>query len=415
VRAFIRNEIFERFDTSYGVVLGLAQAALVAWALAISGIPLHLAALGALGLGLALLNARLARPVFAARSRTDWAGRAARAGLLLGFASLVAGTAVAAFTVGLGMLSALLAVAGVAREFGFAVYRGGSLALVGSVGVALAWGAAVGGRHLHVSRQRLPVAGLPAPLAGLRIAHLSDLHIGNGLEDAAIARLVDRVNSLEPDLVALTGDLFDGDPHFVAAGARELGRLRGRLGVFAVLGNHDVFAGLEWVAAALRAGAPQLTLLRGTWVRVPAAAELWIAGLDDPGQDWTRHGAALPALDALAAARPDRAPAVLLIHRPDAFPQAERLGFELVLAGHFHGGQVALPIGGGRWNPARLLSRFHRGLHRLGRSTLFVSRGIGFAGPRIRLGSAPEIALLELEPAGPTASPGAPIRPLPPA
>jgi predicted MPP superfamily phosphohydrolase len=88
------------------------------------------------------------------------------------------------------------------------------------------------------------------------------------------------------------------------------------------------------------------------------------------------------------------------MHRPDAFLRAAELGFALVLSGHFHGGQVALPLAGGRWNAATLLTRFDRGLHRIGKSALYVSRGIGFAGPRLRFASPPEIALHELHPAG---------------
>jgi predicted MPP superfamily phosphohydrolase len=86
------------------------------------------------------------------------------------------------------------------------------------------------------------------------------------------------------------------------------------------------------------------------------------------------------------------------MHRPDAFPRAAELGFALVLSGHFHGGQVALPLAGGRWNAARLLTRFDRGLHRDGNASLYVSRGLGFAGPRLRIASRPEIAVHELQP-----------------
>jgi predicted MPP superfamily phosphohydrolase len=92
------------------------------------------------------------------------------------------------------------------------------------------------------------------------------------------------------------------------------------------------------------------------------------------------------------------------MHRPDAFPRAAEHGFALVLSGHFHGGQVALPLAGGRWNAARLLTRFDRGLHREGRAALYVSRGLGFVGPRLRFASPPELALHELWPAGPAAS-----------
>jgi predicted MPP superfamily phosphohydrolase len=131
-------------------------------------------------------------------------------------------------------------------------------------------------------------------------------------------------------------------------------------------------------------------------VRLPADAPLYLAGIEDPGRDWTEHGHGLVMMEKLAAAAPSDGPMLLLVHRPDAFVQAAALGFRLVLAGHFHGGQLALPIGDGRWNVARLLTPYHRGLYRLGEATLYVSRGLGFAGPRVRFGSRPEIAVLEL-------------------
>jgi predicted MPP superfamily phosphohydrolase len=143
--------------------------------------------------------------------------------------------------------------------------------------------------------------------------------------------------------------------------------------------------------------APRLHLLRGEIARVPAPAPLYVAGLDDPGKDWTARGE-LPELNALGRGLPKDGPVILLVHRPEAFPQAARLGFALVLAGHTHGGQIALPTPGGHWNPARAVTRFYRGLYHAHehRSLLYVNRGLGVAGPRIRLNCAREIATLEL-------------------
>jgi predicted MPP superfamily phosphohydrolase len=163
-----------------------------------------------------------------------------------------------------------------------------------------------------------------------------------------------------------------------------------------VLGNHDLFVGLERVADALAEHAPAIMLLRGTWAVVPAAAPLLIAGIDDPGHDWSSDAEARVQLEKLAAARPLEGPALLLAHRPDAFSLAASLGFSLMLSGHYHGGQVALPLAGGRFNTARLLTPYDRGLHRSGNAALYVSRGLGFAGPRLRVASRPEIAILEL-------------------
>jgi hypothetical protein len=200
---------------------------------------------------------------------------------------------------------------------------------------------------------------------------------------------------MEADLVALTGDLFDFDPRHVEDGARRLSGLRARLGVFAVLGNHDHYTGRELVAEALVRLAPGVQLLRGDLVRVPGESPFYVAGVDDPGADWTARGVLLEELEALGAALPGDGPVLLLVHRPEAFPQASRLGFPLVLAGHTHGGQLALP-GRGHLNLARIVTRYHRGLYRENGSTLYVNRGIGVAGPAIRFNCPREIATIEL-------------------
>jgi len=396
LRDLVRNQVFERFHLALGAAIGVSLAVLVAWGLALFRGPGALAARPflALAAGLAIAGG-IALPAAVERARRGGGSRAGlRAGFALGFALLVLAAGVAAFTAAFGALVVLLASAGLSQEAGLAIFRAGSAAGVVALAGALAWGFAVEPSRLEVTRTRVT---LPGAQAGLRIAHLSDLHIGNGLEGRHLESLIERVNALAPDLVALTGDLFDADPAAVEPGARALGALRARLGVFAVLGNHDVKLGAEQVAAALRAGAPEMTLLRDAWSALPDGEPLLVAGVDDPGRDWTGlRGRPLPAIDRLAAALPAGATALLLVHRPDAFPQAARLGFRLVLAGHFHGGQVAVPAAGGRWNAARLFSPYHRGLYRAGEAQLYVSRGLGFAGPRVRIGARREIALLEL-------------------
>jgi hypothetical protein len=131
-------------------------------------------------------------------------------------------------------------------------------------------------------------------------------------------------------------------------------------------------------------------------VRLPVAAPLYLAGIDDPGRDWTARGVDIPDLQLLAEELPCDGPTVLLVHRPEAFPQAARLGFPLVLAGHTHGGQLALPSLGGRLNLARLVTRYHRGLFRENGSVLYVNRGAGVAGPALRVNCPREITTIEL-------------------
>jgi predicted MPP superfamily phosphohydrolase len=212
--------------------------------------------------------------------------------------------------------------------------------------------------------------------------------------------MVARVNALGADLIAITGDIFDFDPDCVEDGARRLGALRARFGVYAILGNHDHYTGAERVAAALARHAPCIRLLRDEIVRLPVAAPLYLAGVDDPAHHWSARSLELEGLPALAAARPEDGPTLLLAHRPEIFDHAARLGFPIVLAGHTHGGQLALPTPGGRYNLARFATRYTRGIFRRGDSVMYVNRGLGVGGPALRINCPREIACFELVPAG---------------
>lgn len=408
LRDFVRTHVFEHFPAVFGCSMGAALVILFAWAAAIVAGPesVRLAAIfgwctvaGGVGAIAVPLLTRLSR-------HHAWASVAEPRVFAIGF-SLVT---VAAMVVACGALlllgALLLAVLGLPSSAGIALIEGGTIVGAAIAAAALAWGFATHGGGVEVTHTRIELEDLPDAVAGLRIAHLSDIHIGNGMGGAKLAAIVDRTNAVGADLVVITGDLFDNDAEVVDEGAAALARLEARLGVYAVLGNHDGFVGAEEVARALAEHAPGITLLRGDSVRVATPAPFHVAGFDDPGHDW-KPGEATPELDALAGARATDGPTLLLMHRPDPFPRAAALGFTLVLSGHFHGGQVALPIAGGSWNAARVLTRFDRGLYREARAALYVSRGLGFAGPRLRFASAPEIAVHELWPVR-----GAPARPV---
>lgn len=397
-RDFIRVHIFERFPLFVGIALGFSPCVLVAWGFTIAAGPGSIPFRWLFGFApvLAVANGLLMPRVGMAQPKGPIGAFLDRAYVAGGFGAVVLAAGVLGVTLAFGIASSLIALTGLSAEIGLTWYRAISSIVVAGLGGSLAWGFWYGARNLEVTLVEIRIPGLNEALRGLRVAHLSDLHIGNGTEDARLAAIIERTNALAVDLIVITGDLFDHDPRHLAAGASQLGRLRARLGVFAVLGNHDLMTGKEQVAEALSRYAPKLRLLRDECVRLPSDAPLHLAGVDDPGRDWTEHGHGLATIAKLAADAPSDGPMLLLVHRPDAFAQAAALGFRLVLAGHFHGGQLAVPIGDGRWNAARFLTPYHRGLYRLGESTLYVSRGLGFAGPRVRFGSRPEIAVLEL-------------------
>lgn len=267
---------------------------------------------------------------------------------------------------------------------------------LGVIGLLFLYGYTVGRRGLAITRLVVPVRGLPRALDGLRIAHLSDLHIGAYLDAGQLAAHVERVNALEPDLICLTGDLVDR-PETCALAFPTLAGLRARHGVLVTLGNHDFYAGAEVVTDALRRLTPFTVLRNGRATIDVAGAVLPVIGVDDLGRDWARGVLDHPALPPLAAAIAPGTPFIVLSHRPDCFPQAARHGATLVLSGHTHGGQLGLPAGRGRVrNLAQFITAFDRGLYRDGDAILYVNRGLGFTGQPIRLFTPREIAVLEL-------------------
>ncbi len=288
----------------------------------------------------------------------------------------------------------LLWMMGAAAAPGAGPAAGARAAVVGA-GVAVAVAAGLRGALALPSVRRVEVRleGWPAALDGLRIAQISDLHIGP-IRGAGFAEaLVRRVNALGADLVAVTGDLVDGAVERVGDEVAPFAALRAPLGVFFVTGNHDVYSGdAAWVERVRELG---LRPLRNERVALgPAGARFDLAGVDDHRGDWVRGSS--EDLPRALAGRDPRRPLVLLAHDPSTFVAAARAGVDLQLSGHTHGGQI-WPFGA----IVRLAVPFVAGLYRRGRSQLYVSRGTGFWGPPLRLLAPAEITELVLRPAEP--------------
>lgn len=393
-RTFFLTEVFR----TLAFLLGGMQALVLHWIWVVvlaRPVPPWPIALGILA-AFVVVNVAIQGPLRRGRRLEGWAGAAARSYMTAGVAMLLLGLSVVTLWTFALPTRLVLGAVGIAPDIQWEWLRlGGSGTLLAATGVIL-WGATFGQARYDRTHVRLPVSGLDPSLVGLRIVQLSDLHIGNKMEGERLERLVEDVNAMAPDLTVLTGDLFDFDPEFVPEGAQALSRLRARLGVFAVLGNHDMYTGSEIVAEGLAAHAPGIRLLRGEIERLPTEAPLYLAGIDDPGGMWTDPELVLEELEELGTELPEDGPVLLLSHRPDAVDQAARLGFAAVLSGHTHGGQIALPGMAKRVNLARLISRYPRGLFRVGETSLYVNRGAGVAGPAIRIAAAREIATLEL-------------------
>lgn len=246
-------------------------------------------------------------------------------------------------------------------------------------------------RWLRLAQADLVVPNLPPALDGLRIAQLSDLHLLPYVRAEHIRRAVALANSRQPDLIVLTGDYADelGALQVLPGLLREL---RAPLGVYAVLGNHDMWLGENEVLAALRAGGTVPLDNRGVVLEYRGAA-LYLAGLAD-GFSGT------PDLHAALADLPANTPCIVLAHEPDQADQVAQDGrVHVQLSGHSHGGQVRLPWLGAPVLPP-MAQRYPEGLYRVGSMWLYTTRGVGLIGPPfgppVRFNCRPEVALLTL-------------------
>jgi hypothetical protein len=397
-RRWLQAWMLTNLWTKLAALLGIMQALTVHWWLVVVLGEESLGAAGCITLGTLLLAANVASiPVLRRARASDGRGRlAARLYTAVGIFTLLGGIAVVLSWIGLFPLIQIVGFLGLGAENAFLSFRIVSAMLVFAVfGMAL-WAFTGGQTFVDRTRIHVPIDGLHPDHRGMRIGHLTDLHIGNGLEGERLSTAARQANALGADLLVLTGDIFDFDPTYIEDGVRRLAALKAPLGVYAVLGNHDTYTGSEEIAAAFAEHAPDIRLLRDEWERLPLDEPLYIAGVEDPGRGWTARELELDAMDRIAASLPQDGPALLLVHRPQAFGQAARLGFPLVLSGHTHGGQLALPTRAGHYNLALMMTSFTRGLYQLERSVMYVNRGIGVAGPAIRFNCRREMATVEL-------------------
>ncbi len=245
-------------------------------------------------------------------------------------------------------------------------------------------------RTAGVVRVDVPIAGLPEALHGFTIAQISDIHVGPTIRRGYLQAIVDRVNALQADAVAITGDLVDGSVAELAEHVAPLAALRSRHGSFFVTGNHEYYSGAHaWIDELRRLDVA--VLLNEHVVLERNGAALVLAGVADHGAHHFDPAHRSDPAKALANAPAHAGVKVLLAHQPRSATLAVEAGFDLQLSGHTHGGQFW------PWNLfVPMQQPYTAGLHRLRELSIYVSRGTGYWGPPKRFGAPSEITHLRL-------------------
>jgi predicted MPP superfamily phosphohydrolase len=272
-----------------------------------------------------------------------------------------------------------------------AIERVAGVGLFGVTGTALGWGMARG-RHAYVIEEVVVrVTGWPRALEGYTIAQVSDVHVGAFVGDRELDEGFELVRKIRPDLVVATGDLVDFDSGAIGPLALRLANAGARDGAYAILGNHDHYAGPGDVVAGLNAMKVRALCNESVRIRGGDGGGFALLGVDDiQGRSGRTPGFNGPDLYEAGKGLDADVPRILLAHQPRYFDEAAGR-VALQLSGHTHGGQI---------NPgfrlADLFMRFVAGRYERDGSTLWVNRGFGVAGPPSRVGAPPEVTKIVL-------------------
>jgi predicted MPP superfamily phosphohydrolase len=245
-------------------------------------------------------------------------------------------------------------------------------------------------RRAAVVDVEVPVANLPPELHGFSIAQISDVHVGPTIKQKYVDAIVDAVNGLDADVIAVTGDVVDGSVRQLASHVAPLARLRSRHGTYFVTGNHEYYSGAQaWTDEFQRLGMRVLT--NEHVVLIHRERQIVVAGVTDySAHHFDPQNPSDPSV-ALQGAPASAAVKILLAHQPRSAPAAAAAGFDLQLSGHTHGGQFW------PWNHfVRFQQPFTAGLNRLQDLWVYVSRGTGYWGPPKRFGAPSEITRIRL-------------------
>jgi predicted MPP superfamily phosphohydrolase len=263
--------------------------------------------------------------------------------------------------------------------------------ILAAAALTTGYGVAEAKQTPQVKRVPIPIDKLPPDLQGFRIVQITDIHVNPTFRRSSVEEIVEVVNTLQADVVALTGDLVDGSVDQLGYDVAPLAQVQSTLGNFFVTGNHEYYSGvIEWIEEVRRLGFT--VLLNEHQVITRGRARLLLAGVTDyRGGNFLPSHRSDPQKALIGAPAADMK--ILLAHQPKSIFAAARAGYDLQISGHTHGGQF-FP-----WN---LLIGFAQpyvyGLHTHENTQIYVSRGTGYWGPPVRVGSPSEITLIELVP-----------------
>ncbi len=252
-----------------------------------------------------------------------------------------------------------------------------------------AYGTFVGRRSFELCEVDLLIRDLPADLEGFRLAQVTDLHCGPYLPPRDVEIVAAMVNETKPHLVVVTGDFITVSEDPLKPCLDALSGMKADFGLWGCMGNHEIYARCEKFTEDYgRSRGIEFLRQRSSLLRV-GDAKLNLCGVD-----YQRKRD--PYLQGAAKLRRPGAVNVLLTHNPDVFPVAAKMGYDLVIAGHTHGGQITVEILEQWANPGHFFTPYVAGEYRIGDSALYVSRGIGTVTLPMRIGALPEVTLLKL-------------------